>query len=202
MVRGVPRGRGADRRGANPPAAMNDPGPAYTGTAMALHWLSGLCIVCGFTLGLWMIGLEFGPQKIRWVTYHKWIGITVFLLAWVRLAWRWRHPPPSPVPMPDWQRRAAAASHALLYGLMIVIPLSGWIYSSATGVSVVYLGLVPLPDLVGKDKALAAILKAVHVTLNYTLLALVIIHVYAALRHHFVDRDGVLARMLPLRPRA
>ena len=101
--------------------------------------------------------------------------------------------------MPDWQVRAAAATHVLLYALMLAIPLSGWLYSSATGVQVVYLGLVPLPDLVPKDKTLAAVLKAVHGTLNFTLLALVIIHSGAALKHHFVDRDAVLRRMLPQR---
>jgi cytochrome b561 len=104
--------------------------------------------------------------------------------------------------MPEWQRRAAATTHVLLYALMLAIPLSGWLYSSATGVSVVYLGVLPLPDLVPKGKALAAILKVLHVTLNYTLLALVILHAGAALKHHFVDRDGVLARMLPFPPRA
>jgi cytochrome b561 len=100
--------------------------------------------------------------------------------------------------MPSWQRRAATASHVLLYALMLAIPLSGWLYSSATGVSVVYLGLVPLPDLVPKDKPLAAVLKGVHVGLNSALVLLVIIHAGAALKHHFIERDGVLARMLPL----
>ena len=84
-----------------------------------------------------------------------------------------------------------------LYVLMFAIPLSGWIYSSATGVSVVYLGLVPLPDLVPKDKMLAAVLKVVHVTLNLCLVAIIGVHVGAALRHHFADRDDVLPRMLP-----
>ena len=96
---------------------------------------------------------------------------------------------------------AAAAAHALLYALMLVIPLSGWIYSSAAGVQVVYLGLVPLPDLVPKDKALANVLKTVHGTLNYALLALVTAHAGAALKHHWVDRDDVLRRMLPFLPR-
>ena len=91
----------------------------------------------------------------------------------------------------------AVVTHGLLYGLLVVIPLSGWLYSSATGVQVVYLGLFPLPDVVPKDKALAALLRSVHVTLNFTLLALVCIHAVAALKHHFVDRDAVLTRMLP-----
>jgi cytochrome b561 len=170
----------------------------YTGTAVALHWLSAALILCGFSIGLWMTRLALSPLKLQWYSYHKWIGITVFLIAVCRLAWRWWHPAPPAVPMPDWQRRAAAATHAALYVLMLAIPVSGWIYSSASGVSVAWLGLVPLPDLVAKDKMLAAVLKFVHTGLNYTLLALVSVHMGAALKHHFVDGDGTLARMLPL----
>jgi cytochrome b561 len=99
--------------------------------------------------------------------------------------------------MPPWQQRAAAATHGLIYALLVVIPLSGWLYSSAAGVQVVYLGLLPLPDLVGKDKAMADMLRGLHITLNFTLLALVCVHAVAALKHHFVDRDAVLTRMLP-----
>jgi cytochrome b561 len=171
---------------------------AYTRTAIALHWLAVLLILAGFSLGMWMVEQPVAPSTLRAYGYHKWIGITVFLVALVRLAWRRAHPAPMPVAMPEWQRRAAKLTHACLYALMLAIPLSGWVYSSATGVEVVYLGLVPLPDLVAKDKALAVVLKAVHITLNFTLLGLVIVHTGAALKHHFVDRDGVLARMLPL----
>ena len=121
-------------------------GASYTRTAIALHWFAALLIVCNLALGVSMVDLELSPLKLRLFSYHKWIGITVFLVASLRLAWRQIHPPPPPVPMPDWQRRAAAATHAALYVLMFAIPLSGWIYSSSTGVSVVYLGLVPLPD--------------------------------------------------------
>jgi cytochrome b561 len=170
----------------------------YTGTALTLHWLAALLIFCGFSLGLFMTGLEFSPAKFRYYAWHKWIGITVFLLAALRLAWRAAHPaPPLPPAMPAWQVRASHASHAALYALMLAIPLSGWVYSSSTGVSVVYLGLVPLPDLIPKDRETAKILLLVHKTLNYTLAAVVSIHIAAALKHHFVDRDGVLARMLP-----
>jgi cytochrome b561 len=174
----------------------------YTRTAAVLHWLAACLIVGGFAVGLWMTGLALGPLKIRVYAYHKWIGVTVFLLAALRIAWRWRHPPPPPVPMPEWQRRAAGVTHLLLYVLMFAIPLSGWAHSSATGVSVAYLDLVTLPDLVAKDRSLAAVLKAVHVALNYTLLALVFVHAGAALKHHVVDRDGLLARMSPFSPRA
>jgi cytochrome b561 len=170
----------------------------YTRTAIALHWVAALLIAGNLTLGITMINLALSPSTLRLYGWHKWIGITVFLTALARLAWRRAHPPPPSVAMPEWQRRAAVVTHVALYALMLAIPLSGWALSSATGVSVVYLGLVPLPDLVVKDKALAAVLKAIHGTLNFTLMALVIVHAGAALRHGFVDRDGILPRMLPL----
>ena len=170
----------------------------YGGVAIAAHWLTALLITGSFTLGLSMVGLPLGRQKLQWYAWHKWIGITVFLLTCARLAWRWNHAAPPPLPaMPGWQKRASALAHGALYALLLAAPLSGWIYSSATGVQVVYLGLVPLPDLVPKDRALASALRALHLTLNFTLLALVCIHTAAALKHHFVDHDTVLTRMLP-----
>jgi cytochrome b561 len=170
----------------------------YTGTARVLHWLAALLIFTGFGLGLFMTGLEFSPDKFRYYAWHKWLGITVFLLAAVRLAWRATHPAPAlPEAMPAWQMRAARAAHLLLYALMLAIPVSGWIYSSATGVSVAYLGLVDLPNLVPKDRELARRLLFLHQSLNSLLAAVVTVHVAAALKHHFVDRDDILARMLP-----
>lgn len=171
----------------------------YNHTAVALHWLSAALIVAGFCLGWSMVDLPLGRQKFQWYAWHKWIGITIFLVACLRLAWRRRHPPPRLELMPAWQRVAATATHRALYALLVIIPLSGWLYSSATGVQVVYLGLFPLPDLVPKARGLAAILKTLHQTLNFTLLGLVCLHTAAALKHHFVDRDRVLARMLPQR---
>ncbi len=170
----------------------------YGSAAMALHWATAVLIVANLLLGLSMVALPFSPRKLQWYQWHKWVGVTVFLLTCARLAWRAVHPAPPAVAMPQWQQRAAAVSHVALYALLFFVPLSGWIYSSATGVQVVYLGLVPLPDLVAKDRALGQVLKAVHVTLNVALFAIVGLHIAAALRHHFVDRDTVLSRMLPL----
>jgi cytochrome b561 len=122
----------------------------------------------------------------------------VFILAVARAAWRLTHPPPPmPEATPRWERRAAAFSHAALYVLLIAIPLSGWLMSSALGVQTVYFGVLPLPDLLAKDKALGEALKVVHVVLNAVLGVLVTAHVAAALKHHFLDRDDVLHRMLP-----
>ncbi len=177
---------------------LDETKPHYGTMTIVLHWLTALLVVAGFTLGLSMIGLPLSRQKLQWYAWHKWIGITIWLLTCGRLAWRWMHPAPSMALMPAWQQRTAVVTHALLYALLVVIPISGWLYSSATGVQVVYLGLVPLPDLVPKDKALAAVLRSVHVTLNFTLLAVVCLHAAAALKHHYLDRDTVLARMLPL----
>ncbi len=169
----------------------------YDGVAIALHWLTAALIVANLLLGVSMVPLPIAPRKLQWYMVHKWIGVTVFLVTCVRLSWRLGHRPPPPVEMPDWQRRAAAVSHLFLYALLMIIPISGWLYSSATGVQVVYLGVVPLPDLVPKDKALAGTLKAVHLALNFTMFTLVCLHAAAALKHHFVDRDGLLGRMLP-----
>ena len=177
--------------------ATEETGARYGGAAIALHWLTAVLIVANLALGLSMVPLPIIPRKLQWYAWHKWIGITVFLLTCVRLGWRWVRPAPPPVAMPDWQRRAAEVVQVLLYALLLVIPVSGWLYSSATGVQVVYLGLVPLPDLVPTDKALAGVLKGAHVALNFTLFALVFVHTAAALKHHFVDRDAVLTRMLP-----
>jgi cytochrome b561 len=170
----------------------------YNRVAIALHWLVAGAIFTTFPLGLYMADLPLSPRKLELVSYHKWIGVTVLALMCLRLAWRLTHPPPAPLPtMAAWQRRAAAGVHLALYALLLVIPVSGWLYSSAVGVPTVYLGLWQLPDLVGKDKAVADLLRLAHVALNFALLGLVVAHVAAAIKHHFVDRDGLLARMLP-----
>jgi cytochrome b561 len=170
----------------------------YSDTAIALHWLAAALIVANLALGLSMVPLAISPRKLHWYLWHKSIGITVFLLTGIRLGWRVVRSPPPPVAMPAWQRRAAAMAHALLYALMFAIPVSGWLYSSATGVQVVYLGLVPLPGLVPRDRALGDLLRIVHLALNSLLVMLVCVHVVAALKHHFGDRDSALSRMLPI----
>jgi cytochrome b561 len=170
----------------------------YDRAAIALHWLTAALIAANLLLGLAMVPLPITPRKLEWYVWHKSIGITIFTLTSLRLAWRAVRPHPHPVPMPAWQRRAAAASHALLYVLLLVIPVSGWLYSSATGVQVSYLGLFALPNLVDKDKALGDALRLVHVGLNSLLVAVVLVHVVAAIKHHLVDRDEALVRMLPI----
>lgn len=170
----------------------------YSSTAIALHWLIGLAILGLFCFGLYMADLPLSPNKLRYYSWHKWGGVTVFLLVLVRLFWRITHRPPAlPTTMPEWQRIAANGTHHLLYLLMFLIPLSGWLMSSAKGFQTVWFGVLPLPDLLSKDKALGDVLAEVHELLNFGMAALVLAHAGAALKHHLFDKDDVLTRMLP-----
>lgn len=172
----------------------------YTYPAMALHWLMAVLLIGLFGLGLYMSDLPLSPDKLKLYSWHKWAGVSAFLLVLLRLAWRVGHLPPAlPAVMPRWQKLAAHGVHHLAYLLMVAIPLSGWLMSSAKGFQTVYFGVVPLPDLLSKDKPLGELLESVHGFLNYGLAALVVAHVAAALKHQLLDRDDLLARMLPLR---
>jgi cytochrome b561 len=170
----------------------------YTRTAISLHWLIVLMIFAAFPLGLYMHDLPLSPHKLRMYSYHKWIGITVLLFAVIRVYWRATHRPPAmPESMKNWEKLVAETTHYALYFLMFAIPVSGWLMSSAMGFQTVWFGLLPLPDLVNKNKELADMLHEVHEVLNYGLLALVAGHIGASLKHHFIERDEVLVRMVP-----
>jgi cytochrome b561 len=170
----------------------------YTRTAISLHWAIALLIFAAFPLGLYMHNLPLSPDKLKLFSYHKWIGITVLILAVVRVAWRVNHRLPDlPATMPRWERFSALAMHFLLYALILAVPLSGWLMSSATGFQTVWFGVVPLPDLIGKDKELGRLLLELHQSLNFLLITLVSGHIAAALKHHFVAHDRILARMVP-----
>ncbi len=182
------------------PLCSNLPTPStpYTRTAISLHWVIASLIFAAFPLGVYMHGLSLSPDKLRLFSYHKWMGITVLLVAVVRVAWRFTHRPPElPGNMAAWERFAAMLMHYLLYAIIFAIPLSGWIMSSATGLQTVWFGVLPLPDLVGRDKILGDYLLQVHQGLNIVLFALVVIHIAAALKHHLVEHDSVLLNMLP-----
>jgi cytochrome b561 len=171
----------------------------YSSTAIALHWLIALLIIANFTLGLVMTDIPgLTPAKLRYFSWHKWAGVTVLALATLRLLWRLRRSPPAyPATMAPWQQRAANLLHSLLYVMMFAVPLSGYFYSLAAGVPVVYFGLFPLPVLIDADPALKPVLKALHYWLNMGLAALVALHVLAAFKHLLLDRDGIMGRMLP-----
>ena len=170
----------------------------YTGVAIGLHWLIGLAILVSLGVGLYMVDLSLSPTKLRLYSWHKWAGVTIFLLVLIRCLWRVTYPvPPLPDTMPPWQRVVAEGTHYVLYALMIAIPLTGWLMSSAKGFQTVYFGVLPIPDLLNKNTELGETLNLVHRYLNYLMIAIICTHIGAALKHHFIDKDDILRRMLP-----
>ncbi|MFN7553374.1 MAG: cytochrome b [Pseudomonadota bacterium] len=169
------------------------------GTPMrVLHWAIALGVIGLLAVGWWMQDLPNGPRKIDIYKLHKSIGLTVLALMSLRIALRLvdRRRPAAPA-MPAWQRRAARASHGLMYLLLLAMPLSGWLYNSASNFPLKWFDLFRVPALSGRDETLKAISGAVHEYAAIALAAIVALHVAAALKHHFGDRDGVLRAMLP-----
>lgn len=183
---------------------MNDrqSSATYAAGSVLLHWALALLLPAAFFLGQYMTDLKLSPTKLQLYSYHKWLGVTAFLLVIARVVWRLTHAAPAPLAMPRWQHLVAETTHRLLYVLMLAIPLTGWLMSSAKGYQTVYLGLLPIPDLLAKNVDLGDLLAGFHASLNQLLALLVVAHAGAALKHHFIDRDGVLRRMVPfLSPR-
>lgn len=169
----------------------------YTGVAIGFHWLLALMIIVSFSVGWYMSDLSMSPTRLKLFNWHKWAGITILALSALRLLWRLTHRPPPDVPGPRWQQRMAHLTHWALYALFFLVPLAGWAYSSAAGFPVVWFGVLPLPDFVSPDKALAEVMKERHEVLAWTLGVLVLLHIGAAVKHHFFDRDGLINRMRP-----
>lgn len=167
--------------------------------AQLLHWLIVALIITQFTLATLFDDLPPGARKLSLLARHKSVGITILMLAVVRLAWRSANPtPPLPATLRPWERMLARLTHTLLYALLFAVPLAGWTMSSARGFPVSWFGLFTLPDLVPKNKMLYEVLVTTHGVLAWTLGVVAIIHMLAALKHHFVLKDDVLKRMLPV----
>ena len=178
---------------------MHSTSAQYTRTAVALHWLLAIAIVATYALGVYMHELPKSDYKNTLYGWHKSAGVCILALSAFRLLWRLAHRPPADVVMPAWQARAARFAHRALYVLFFAVPLSGWAYSSASGNGVVLFDLIALPDLLPVHKGLAYRMKQLHEASGVLLGVLVIGHVAAALKHHWFDRDGLLARMAPRR---
>lgn len=195
---------------------MSGPGARYSAVAILLHWAIAAAIVGNVALGWWMHqAIDVPDTRARAIAAfqaHKSLGLAVLALSLLRLAWRLLHaPPPLPAAMPAWERAAARATHWAFYGLMLAIPLGGWLYVSAQwrgtaplNVPTLWFGLFEVPHLFGLDRAaqgtraaVAAATLAAHGWLAWGAMALLALHAGAALKHHFVNRDEVLAHMLP-----
>lgn len=174
----------------------------YSLTAIVLHWVLGAALLGIFAVGLYMTDLPFSPTRLKLYSWHKWAGVTILVLSALRLLWRLTHRPPA-LPgkiskaMPAWQHWAHHGTHHALYALFFLVPLIGWAYSSASGFPIVVFGVLPLPDFVPVDKALAEMIKPFHELTAFALIGLAGLHIAAALKHQWIDRDGLINRMLP-----
>jgi cytochrome b561 len=178
----------------------------YSGVAIALHW--GIAVLIGVNLVLgWRMGALRGLAKFDTFQLHKSVGLTILVFSLVRLAWRlWKPPPPEPPTLRPWERVTSAIVHASFYVIMIVMPLSGWAMASASPLHIPTLvfHVLPWPDFpgvhgldAGAKHGVRSLTGATHLALAWSLVALLVLHVGAALKHQFVDDDAVLARMVP-----
>ncbi len=182
--------------------ALRNTSEKWGGVAKTLHWLLAVLILAMLTIGFYaadIVGLR-SPEGFQWIQRHKSLGILVLALVLVRLVWRWQNvAPPIPTHVKPWERGAGKAAHILLYVLMLAMPVTGWLLvsTSSSGLKTEVFGLFTLPHLMGPDKAWHEAFETAHGLMGYALAGLILVHVAAALKHHFVYRDDVLKRMLP-----
>lgn len=182
-------------------AAFADDGttaaPRYTRVAIWLHWLIGLAVITN--IGLAMLTEDLPREAHRAAMgVHKSLGMTILALTVLRILWRLTHkPPPRPPSVKTWERWASGLVHFLFYALLILLPLSGWVWMSAADRPIDFFGLFTIPSIVTPDREVADVLHDRHETVGITMLALVALHILAALKHQFVDRDRLTSRMNP-----
>jgi len=171
---------------------------AWGALSKTFHWLIVLLIIAQWVIAERADDLPNGLAKLQTLALHKSIGMTVFMLALLRLVWRWANPVPTLDGLTKgWERLLAHVSHVALYLLIFAMPISGWLMSSAHAYSVSWFNLFQWPDLVQPDHELSERLESLHKGLFKVLVGVAVLHVLGALKHHFVDRNDVLKRMLP-----
>ena len=171
----------------------------YGTIAKTFHWLMAALVIGLLCVGLYMSDLEMGPDKLKLYGLHKEFGTLVLILVILRLLWRFKNTAPAlPADMKKHEKLAAHAGHAALYFLMLYMPIVGWLMSSAAGFPVSFFGLFALPNLVSPDKQLMELLKELHEIGGNAFIFVIAAHFGAALYHHFIRKDNILRRMLPL----
>jgi cytochrome b561 len=174
------------------------PPARYTALAQLLHWVVAALIVTQFTLAYLAEDLPIGLHKLALLARHKSFGMTVLMLAVIRLLWRiWHTPPALPAGMTPVERLLAKATHVAFYVLLFAMPLTGWMMSSAKNYSVSWFGLFTWPNLISQSDDSFILLRDIHGYLSYALFTIAVLHILAALKHHFWNKDDVLLRMLP-----
>jgi cytochrome b561 len=175
----------------------------YGLVAQLLHWGIVVLIVTQFVLAEQAEDATSLLKKAQTLTLHKNIGMTIFMLAIIRLLWRLANTLPTPLPqIARWQQRIAEITHWALYVLILLTPLAGWLMSSAKNYSVSYFGWFTFPDLIAPDEGRYENFKTLHAILAFSIFNLALLHIAAALKHHFWDKDTVLRRMLPIKLRS
>jgi len=171
----------------------------YSRTAMALHWVIAAAVLAQIAFGWYLQTVpRLTPDRTVFVNMHKSTGLVIGLLIFARIAWRVTHePPPLPVSMPAWERRAAQVNHALLYACMLIMPIAGYTASNFSKFGVKLFNSIVLPPWGVDDRATYAFFNGLHVATSYVFVALIAIHIAAALKHFFFPRHGVFRRMLP-----
>ena len=170
--------------------------------AIALHWVIAIAIAGSLILAWYFMDLDTGDERTALLAVHKSVGTAILGLAALRLGWRAFHPAPEyQTPPPAWQRWAAQATHGLLYVLMVLMPVTGYVSEAARARETDFFGLFDIPRLVPLDRELAIYAKAAHNYTQYALYALIAAHVAAALYHQFILRDRLLERMWPRKSR-
>lgn len=178
------------------------PRSTYSRGSIAFHWIIALLVFLNFYIGLFHDDWA-KETKSFWMGQHKAIGVTVILLTIGRLIWRVMHKAPEPLPThSQWERRLAWIAHRLFYVLLIIVPLTGWLMSSAAGRPVNMFGLFEISLPVTQDRAAADTYGERHEMLAFVMLGLVALHIIGALKHHFMDKDLTLGRMIPFLNRA
>lgn len=179
---------------------MQQPARTFGLEMILLHWIVAVAMVAVVVYGLISGYAETAEETQSAMVVHQSIGMAILILAVVRVIVRLRRPaPPLPPGMPRYQKVAAAATHGLLYFTLFAFPITGYVALAARGRTVSIFGLFDLPNIVPRNLSLAADADNLHITAQWALYGLVILHVVAALYHQFIVKDGVLLRMWPAR---
>lgn len=163
--------------------------------AILLHWIMAVLIIGLLTVGLYMVSMPISLEKLKYYGWHKEFGLLVLALAIVRLSWRIINVTPN-LSLPWYEKLAARLVHWAFYVFLFAMPISGWLVTSAAGLAPSFFGLFTLPTLVAPNQELLQQFEFVHKCLAYTLIATIVLHACAALKHHFIDKDDILRRMI------
>lgn len=164
--------------------------------AILFHWIMAVLIIGLLILGLYMVPLPWSPAKLKFYGWHKEYGFLVLFLIIFRLLWRISNKMPE-LALPWLEQLAARSMHWAFYAFMFAMPISGWLITSAAGLPASFFGLFTLPNVVAPDESKRMLFELIHQWLAYALIVALSLHTAAALKHHFINRDNILRRMLP-----